>query len=223
MKKRRTFLGLFMLLSLAFVGVGYAALTNTLTVNGTLNAAKNDENLNVEFIASHATARTADDTEDTTFTIAHTATGKTASINVNGINGLNSYAEVCYVIKNNSEDLGGTIKLNAVVETELDIKMLKGSTDVTNIDKEGDPNVFLGDHFKVEGRIDTTYDAYDATYGTLVTDDTDLAVENGCDLDVGEVCYLVVRVTLIAPILETFDTHTFEITFDATTVQTTGL
>ena len=221
MKKRRTFLGLFMLLCLAFVGVGYAALTNTLTVNGTLNATKNDENLNVQFIASKATARTADNAEDTSFTVAHSTSDKTATLNINGINELNSYAEVCYVIQNNSDDLE---QLNAVVSTKLDIKILSESTDVTDKDKEkADPNVFLGDHFRVDGRIDTTYDAYNATYGTLVTDDTDLDVANGCDLDVGEVCYLVVRVTLIAPVLETFDTHTFTITFDATTVQTTGL
>jgi hypothetical protein len=205
-----------MLLSLAFVGVGYAALTNTLTVNGTLNAAKNDENLNVQFVASQATARRFDGSEDTTFTVTHSASDKTATVNVNGINELYSYAEVCYVIKNNSEDLGGTIKLNAVVETELDIKMV-GPTGVVADKVTTDKNTFTGDHFTVSGDIRTKYDAYDATYGTLASNDTDLT--DGCDLDVEEVCYLVVKVTLIAPILEdTFDTHTFTISFDASTV-----
>lgn len=213
MKKRRAFLGLFMLLSLAFVGVGYATLTNTLTVNGTLNATKNDENLNVQFVASQAIARHADDTEDTTFTVTHSASDKTATVGINGINELDSYAEVCYVIKNNSEDLDA---LNAVVDYALDIKMVADSTDVTGDDTDADPNVFVGDHFKVEGAIATTYDAYNATYGTLVSNDTD--VTDGCDLDVGEVCYLVVKVTLVAPVLETVPTHTFTITFDATTV-----
>jgi hypothetical protein len=217
MKKRRTFLGLFMLLSLAFVGVGYAALTNTLKVNGTLNATKNDENLNVQFIASQATAKHKDGSEDTAFTVTHSASDKTATVNVNGINELDSYAEVCYVIKNNSKPLVGTVILDAVVSTELDIKMLKGSEDITGNDQNlADKNVFKGNHFSVEGRITNEYDENDATYGT-VTDDDDYS-DKFCDLGVNEVCFLVVRVTLIAPILDTFDTHTFTISFNASTV-----
>ena len=215
MKKRRTFLGLFMLLCLAFVGVGYAALTNTLTVNGTLNATKNDENLNVQFVASQAIARHADHTEDTTFTVTHSTSDKTATVGVNGINDLGSYAEVCYVIKNNSEALVGSVKLDAVVDKELDIKMVAGSTDVTDDDQNADKNVFLGDHFKVEGEITTTYAGYTGT--EVVTDD--LVATEGCDLAVGKVCFLVVRVTLVAPVIETVDTHTFTITFNATTAE----
>ena len=216
MKKRRTFLGLFMLLCLAFVGVGYAALTNTLTVNGTLNATKNDENLNVQFVASQAIARHEDNTEDTTFTVTHSANDKTATVGVNGINDLGSYAEVCYVIKNNSEALVGSVKLDAVVSKELSINMIAGSTNVTDNDQnKGDPNVFLGDHFKVEGEITTTYAGYSGT--EIVTDD--LVATEGCDLAVGKVCFLVVRVTLVAPVIETIDTHTFTITFNATTAE----
>lgn len=217
MKKRRTFLGLFMLLSLAFVGVGYAALTNTLTVNGTLNATKNDSNLNVQFVASKAAARTSTGAEDTSFTVTHSATDKTATVNINGISDLGSYAEVCYVIKNNSEDLD---VLNAFVNTELDIKMVAGSVDVTTEDRNANPNIFEGDHFQVEGEITTDYPAVDAAqYGTLATDD---GTTKGLDLDVGEVCYLKITVTLVAPVLDdTVDTHTFTITFNATTEKIT--
>ncbi len=219
MKKRRTFLGLFMLLSLAFVGVGYAALTNTLTVNGTLNATKNDENLNVQFIASQAIARTAGDTEDTSFTVTHGATDQTATVNVNGINEIGSYAEVYYVIKNNSESLVGDIKLDALVDTNLKITM--ATTDPETIPTDAadeDPNVFWGDHFKVEGSIVTTYDGFDLTpYGPIATDD-EHGPTTGLDLDVGEVCLLVVKVTLVAPVLDTVPTHTFAITFNAKTV-----
>ena len=215
MKKRRTFLGLFMLLSLAFVGVGYAALTNTLTVNGTLNATKNDENLNVQFVASQAIARTAADTEDTSFTVTHSASDKTATVNVNGINELNSYAEVCYVIQNNSLNLGDSV-LDAFVNTTLDIKMVGGSGQATD-KNTNDVNTFTGDHFKVEGEITTTYDAYNATYAGSITTDNDQT--KGLDLPVGKVCFLKVKVTLVAPVLETIDTHTFTITFNASTEQ----
>lgn len=93
--------------------------------------------------------------------------------------------------------------------------MVAGSVDMTTEDGNADPNIFEGAHFEVKGEITTTYDAVNsATYGTLATDDTNT---KGLDLDVGQVCYLVVKVTLIAPVLDTVDTHTFTITFNATT------
>ena len=98
MKKRRTFLSLFMLASLAFVGVGYAALTNTLSIGGGITATKNNDNLKVEFVASKAHTRDAQGNEDTSYTASHSVSGKTAEISVGGINEVGSYAEFIFVV-----------------------------------------------------------------------------------------------------------------------------
>ena len=49
MKKRNLFLGVFLVLAVLFLGIGYAALSNSLSINGTINSEANDDNLVVDF------------------------------------------------------------------------------------------------------------------------------------------------------------------------------
>lgn len=222
MKNRRTFLSLFVLASLAFVGVGYASLTNTLTIGGTASATKNDDNLKVEFVASKAHTKDAEGNEDTGFIATHSVSGKTASMSVSNINEVGSYAEFVYVVRNNSPELDGA-SLDAVLDSKFDIKVSAGTT--TNAQEKESAsttdNVFEGDHFTISAEYATSHPDFtttgeDATYEAITIED-----ENRVYLEVGKVVFVVVTVELTTPInindSSNFDEHTITVTFNATT------
>lgn len=221
MKKRRTFLSLFMLASLAFVGVGYAALTNTLSIGGGITATKNDDNLKVEFVASKAHTRDAQGNEDTSYTASHSVSGKTAEISVGGINEVGSYAEFIFVVKNNSPVLDGQ-ELDAVLDAAFDIKVNTSSVENAPEKTGASPtdNVFEGDHFTISVNYTDDSDDFGTTYTADLTTIDELN-PGEVELAVGKVVYVVVKVELTTPININDDTpfeqHNITITFNAET------
>ena len=221
MKNRRMFLSLFVLASLAFVGIGYAALTNTLSIGGGITAEKNNDNLKVEFVASKAHTKDSEGNEDTSYTASHSASGKTAEISVGGINEVGSYAEFIFVVKNNSPELDGE-KLDAVLDASFDITVNTASVGNAN-EKDGassTDNSFEGDHFT----ISVYYTDESVDFGDTYTSDLTSVNElnpGAVELDVGKVVYVVVKVELTTPVNINDDTpfeqHNITITFNAQT------
>ena len=218
MKKRRMFLSLFMLLSLSFIGVGYAALTNTLDVDGKITATKNDNNLKVEFVASKAHNKHPDGSEATTFQATHSVSGKEAEVIIENINEVGSYSEFVLVIKNNSVDLeDDTVTLDALLDENLVIT-LSGDQPATDSDTSN-KNSFEGEHFTVSAYYDNTYTGFGDTYADSLV--STIPSSGSVELAVGKVVFLVVRVELTTPVnindSDAFPVHTFNIKFNATT------
>lgn len=100
MKKKKTFIGLALIIAVLVLGVGYAAISNkTLTINGSLSATANNENFNVEFTGATPIEKNPND-EKITQTASYTA--NTATIDVGGLNAANQYSTYGLEITNKS-------------------------------------------------------------------------------------------------------------------------
>ena len=93
MKKNKTLLGVALLIAVLMLGVGYALTSIPLTLNGTMNAATNDENFRVEF--TDAEASNADDTA--------TFTTTSATYNVKSLKTVGEKATATFTITNLSK------------------------------------------------------------------------------------------------------------------------
>ena len=217
MRNRRTFIGLFLLVSMLFLGVGYAALTNSFSVSGSVNAEENHENLKVQFTSSYSTAAKEDEagTDSSLFTVKllneSSLPGRTAEIEVNGISKIGQNAVIVLQLQNNSSNVES---LTAKVDNKFDIKL---GTDLE--DPEYSTNgdcIVTGEHFKVEVRY------FDVPEGVSVTKDGDVITD--VVLKPGEFVYVEVKITLIDAVQvaedeDGFPVHHFSVTFDANTVE----
>ena len=214
MKRRRLFIGAFLLAAVTFLGIGYAALTNTLQVNGSLSATENKENLKVEFVdyEAHAT-KTPGGAEDTSFTVNAGVSGQTATISVDNMSIPNQTAEITFKVQNKSVNLASlTAELAAEFNIELGEGTLSGSTySITSEATDGntsDKNKFTGEHFVVSV-------AYSENAEDLNVLDESTGVVT---LDSGEYVYVVVTITLVDIVPENFELHVVKISFDASTI-----
>lgn len=219
MKKRNLFISMFLLVSILFLGIGYAALTNNLTINGSLSATKNDENLNVEFVAVTKAAKEPDGTESTAFTIGATVSGHTATISVQNMSILDQQAIVTFTVQNNSAiDLDS---LDAILGSNFTIKLGEGSVTGTNYtitsestDTNDAANIFRGEHFLVSVAYSKPEDLSpeeEAKWGTIKND-------GSVELDVTQKINVVVTIQLKEIVSDTLPLHILKISFIASTV-----
>ena len=206
MKKRRIFIGMFLLVAAAFLGLGFAELTNNLTIGGTLSAEANNDNLKVEFVA-HETHALRDGVEDTTFTISVSESGQTATINVNQMSMVGQTAEVIFKVQNNSEALDS---LTAVLDPVFTIG-LGGSA----VDSDGDSenNEFDGDHFFVKVEYLTKGEAGE---GEKLASGTHAGKY---EIQANEQVYVKVTIRLDDAVVGTLDDHPLTISFNAKTAE----
>ena len=218
MKNRRLFISVFLLISLLFLGIGYAALTNKLAINGSIDAVKNNDNLKVEFVGNTTSAKEDEvGTESTAFTVTTIQSGQNATITINGISKIGQNAVVIYKVQNNSSNVEA---LTASLDTEFDISLGVGTVNgskytVTegSADYNNDANIFLGEHFEIKVEY---LEENDAT-GTI-TRGAGGEVQNVM-LKSGEFVYIKVTIKLINPVEEdVFPKHVFTIRFNATTM-----
>ena len=102
MKRKKTYVGLILLIAVLMLGIGYAAMSNiTLNITGSASAVVKDENFSVLFVGTpevssdDVTAKIIDD---------HNAT-----LNVTGLSAKGDKATVTYTVKNASEDLSASV------------------------------------------------------------------------------------------------------------------
>lgn len=104
MKSKKTILGIVLLIAILLLGVGYAAITGvTLNINGTANATANTDNFIVKF-----TSATAGD-KCTAEVSSSDQNGRTATMNVSGLQTANDTATATFVVTNESPDLNAIL------------------------------------------------------------------------------------------------------------------
>ena len=149
MKKRRTFLSLFMLSSLAFVGVGYAALTRTLDATATLKAETNVHNFNVKFDPTMMGYEIVqgDSAKISVAVSPDTTNEQKANITLSGISGYHDTVVVYLLVVNNSEPANNL----AAVLSDPVVKVTYGSENkvAEDLSEYDNDYHFLGDHFDV--------------------------------------------------------------------------
>ena len=111
MKNRRNVVVAFMLVAVMLLGVGYAALTDTLDINGTVdvNQSAAEEAFNEDIFFSAAVANEAGNTAS-----VNADNNDKASFTINTFKGKDDVATFTFTIKNNGDvDANVTPKLNA--------------------------------------------------------------------------------------------------------------
>ena len=108
MRKRKLFIGALLAFAIAFLGIGYAAITaRTLTVNGSASATAPDAEADVKFISvvESGTSTPADAAvSDTTSPVVSSTPNKTISISVTGLANKNDTITFTLTYKNFSTD-----------------------------------------------------------------------------------------------------------------------
>ncbi len=117
-KKSSLYLGIFLILAVLMLGIGYAAITNNLTISGAAQAAINNENFKVKFDQTVAPEITKPD-ESFTATATYSA-DLTATIDVKGLSTTHDYVTVTYKIKNESPELGAALAVGSITNSNQD-------------------------------------------------------------------------------------------------------
>lgn len=103
MRRKKTYVGLVLLLAVLMLGIGYAAITNIdLLISGTAKAVVSDENFKVKFTGTPTVSD--EDIVTATITDDHNAT-----ITVDSLTAKGDSVTATYTILNDSEDLTASI------------------------------------------------------------------------------------------------------------------
>lgn len=110
MKKKRTLVGVALLVAVLMLGVGYAAISNiTLNINGNISASPSDDNFIVKLVKDPAPVVSDADL------VSATVTGdKVGTINVTGLTAKGEFVTATYTVANTSPDLKAGITASAV-------------------------------------------------------------------------------------------------------------
>ena len=218
MKRRNLFLSLLLAGACAIVGVGYAAISRDLKIGGQLAAAKNDNNLKVEFQnGKEFSVPTAKGGAVIVATPTIT-NGYAANLNVSGMDDIGDKAEAYFLIKNNSQ---ATNNLDATLSLPNVVVISDGAGAAT--DNNAASNVFEGAHFKITAEYQNTVGGQETATGTVEDDGTAVvkaAIDaEGTEKDKdGETLWVKVTVELIDVIIaDTFPTHNITVSFTAST------
>lgn len=112
MKNKKVFIGVFLVLAVLTLGIGYAAISDiTLNINGTASAKPSDDNFKVLFTddpitVSDAAKVTATKTDDLNATIA-----------VKDLTAKGDKVTATYTMKNDSPDLSASIALPTITNS----------------------------------------------------------------------------------------------------------
>jgi len=112
MRQRKVYMTLLLILGVLLLGVAYAAITTQgLNVTGNAIASASDENFSVVFSGSPVITKPtlADGSEMTDATVETSINGKTATLNVAGLNARGQTVTAEFTVINNSADLGAEL------------------------------------------------------------------------------------------------------------------
>lgn len=125
MHKKKTFVGVFLMLAILVLGVGYAAISNiTLNITGSATASPDDKNFSVKF---NDTAITVSDANKVT---AKKTDDLNATLEVTGLTAKGDTATATYTIENASADLSAS--LASPVITNSNTEYFKVTTDLAD-------------------------------------------------------------------------------------------
>ena len=113
MKNKKLLVGIALLIVVLVIGIGYAAITDSLTITGTAKATANDDNFKVVFNGT----KTADDGVTATVTAGE----KTASMDVTGLTTAGETKSATFTIQNQSAELNALVdvKAQSITNTEF--------------------------------------------------------------------------------------------------------
>lgn len=118
MKQKTTFITIALVVAILALGIAYAAITTqNLNVTGSVGATTTDANFDVSFVTADITPTVAGDNvddEETTITKTASASGKTGTITIAGLNTAGQEVTTVFSIKNNSTDLNAKLEIPSI-------------------------------------------------------------------------------------------------------------
>lgn len=112
MKNKKTFVGIALLIVVLALGIGYAAITDTLKITGTATTGIDPDNLQVVF-----TGETNPATTTNGVTATATANSKSATLNVTGLTTRGDTRTATYTIQNQSDELKALVDVKTETVT----------------------------------------------------------------------------------------------------------
>lgn len=128
MKKKRTFLVVALLVAVLSLAVGYAAITENLKVTGSASATTDDNNFKVRFTGTPTTS----DGSKVTATITNDLA---ATIDVSGLTTTGDTVTATYTIENYSAELGASLAVGTIENSNKDYFKVTASLAKTAIAK----------------------------------------------------------------------------------------
>ena len=178
MKNKKYLVSLFVLVALLCLGIGYAAVSKDLVISGNASMTETgqnadditkeelEKNFKIHFVKSNGYPETFKGTctGDDTATVTGTTEGNlTANITVTGLNIRNSFAEITFTVKNESEDLDALFEEVKIVNTSAYFKV---TTD-WNVEDNGPVTIAAGADMPITVTIEVIKSAIDAQEATF--------------------------------------------------------
>lgn len=131
MKKKKTLLGLVLLVAVLMLGIGYAAVTaDVLNIKGTANAGPDDANFVVAFDTEQEVTYEKSEGINANATVSGAYTDETnATITVDKLTAKGEAVTAIYTVKNSSPDLKATLAATAEVDNTTYFKVEAVPTD----------------------------------------------------------------------------------------------
>lgn len=130
MKNKKTFACIALLIVVLVIGIGYAAITDSLEITGTATATPNDENFKVVF--------TGETTADEGVIATAVADAKTATLDVTGLTTKDQSKTATFTIQNKSDELKALVDVKT--ETIENSEFFSIDATVANASAELAPN-----------------------------------------------------------------------------------
>lgn len=119
MKKNKTFITLALLIAVAILAVGYAAIGGiNLEITGSASATTSDKNFKVKFVGTPTSDKTGVSANSTNVVVTPAITDdRNATLNVSGLTTKNDTVTATYTVKNESEDITATVAKGEITNT----------------------------------------------------------------------------------------------------------
>lgn len=117
-RKSPLYIGMFVFLAVLMLGIGYAAISDNLNINGDILASPSDENFNVKF--DPTVEPTTTKSRETATVTATVASDLVAKIDVKGLTTTHDTITATYTIKNESAELGASLGVGNIVNSNSD-------------------------------------------------------------------------------------------------------
>ena len=134
MKNKKTFVGIALLMVVLVLGIAYANMTNTLTIDGTATVTADAGNFNVAFTGKTSV------TGDGLATASATDGAKTAELDVTGLKIAGETVTATYEVDNTSKGLNAALEV-AHTNDNTDYFDVQTSVTPANIDVDGEATV----------------------------------------------------------------------------------
>ena len=230
MRKRSLILSTFLLVAVLFLGLGYAALTNTLNIGGTIGSTPDNNNLDVRFVNDTTLPAATKVSSDNIAVGGFNYEAKSVTFGVSGFSSQGDKAIVVLRIANNSAHHP---EYDAQLSSDFAIGMTHGESKTPAVDENDVPvtqngNKLTGEHYEItvqyiseytkssiDGNDETVRATGDLNGGSPILQ----TVDSTNSLQTNEYIFVMITVEVISPIVEVMDEHQFTVSFTATTIE----